>query len=149
MARRTLPAIMALILMAIPLTSIFAQDMGPMEAGQPAVVSLSPPEGSMVSGKAWVIPLDTERVVVTVVVWGLEPGASHANMIHGGSCATGGGVVYPLTGLTGNDAGWAAASTVVSTTMATVGTGHFVQAHTGATGGPRLTCGDIAPGMMM
>jgi hypothetical protein len=143
MARHALAGVLALLLLATPLGTAFAQEMSGANA------SMNPAGGTMVSGRAWVTPLDGEQVVVTVVVWGLEAGASHANHIHSGTCAGGGPVVYPLTGLTANESGWATASTLVSTTVGAVSSGYYVQAHAGATGGAPISCGDLSAAGMM
>jgi hypothetical protein len=131
--------------------TVVAQDMG---MASTATASLSPVGSSAAAGQAWVVPVDEDHMVVTVALWGLEPGSAHSNHIHRGSCAATGGIDFPLTDLSANDSGWATASTIVNTTLETVASGHYVMVHTGILGtgptaSPGISCGDVMAGGMM
>ena len=154
MTRRALPAILALALLVLPFTAAHAQPAPPVPVDA-HVVWLGPSGGSGVQGTAWIYSMpQTNQVVVTTLIWGLEPNSSHSNHIHSGSCAQG-PIVYNLTDLVANDQGYATASTLVDVPIGALfeDPHYFVNVHTGILGtspaaGPSITCGNIENMMM-
>jgi len=157
LTRRVFPAILALALLLVPFTAAQAQNQAPPVAVDAHVVWLNPSGGSGVQGTAWVYPMpQTNQVVVTTLIWGLEPNSAHSNHIHQGSCEQQGGIVYPLVDLVANDTGFATSSTLVSAPFGTLFEDpHFyVNVHTGILGtspaaSPGITCGNIENMMSM
>jgi hypothetical protein len=152
MARRVLLAMLTLAMLIVPSAPAAAQDAVPVDV---TVIWLNPSENSGVSGVAWIYPLvDSSQVVVTTLIWGLEPNSAHSNHIHRGSCENQGGIVYNLTDLVANDAGYATSSTLVSAPLgALMAESYYVNVHTGILGtspsaAPGITCGNIQAMMM-
>jgi hypothetical protein len=151
MAHRVIPLALALLLLAVPASAALAQTSTMMDTN---VVTLSPSDGSNVSGLAWVTQ-DGDHLIVTTLIWGLAPGSAHSNHIHTGSCANQGGIVYDLADLTANDQGVATATTRVNTDMAMMGmASHYVNVHAGILGSSPaaaagITCGNIGEMMPM
>jgi len=137
---------MAALLTVITTTATLAQENTPLDTD---AVRLSPVgDNSAASGWAWVTPY-MDKLIVTVLVTGFEPGSAHANHIHRGTC-TNGPVVYPLTQLVANADGVATATTLVSPDMAAMmADSYFVMGHVNPTGGAGIVCGDMKAIMMM
>ena len=143
---------LALFLLAVPASVVLAQDSSPMEV---QVVVLNPVGSSTVSGWAWIIP-ESGQMIVTTLVMGLEPGSSHSNHLHRGSCDSTGGIAYPLTDLTANADGVATATTLVKVDMGTMMAAgpHYYYSHqailgTSPTAGAGIICGNISEMMPM
>lgn len=149
MVSRALLAVVAAFLLSIPGAGALAQEGTPMEV---QVVTLKPVRGSMASGWAWIVPYG-EQVIVTTLVMGLEPGSTHSNHLHSGSCETPGRIVYPLVDLNANAEGTATATSLVPASMGMVAMGHHYYAHAGILGtspeaATPIICGNIVEMMM-
>jgi hypothetical protein len=143
--KRIAPVVMAALLMVVPTTATLAQENVPLETD---AVKFSAVGGSGAAGWAWVTPY-MDKLIVTVLLTGVEPNSAHGNHIHRGSC-TSGPPVYPLTQLVANADGVATATTLVSADMAAMmNDSWFVMAHISPTGGSGIVCGDMKPMMMM
>ncbi len=145
MVLRLLSAAFALLLLAVPTSAALAQGSSPVDV---TVVSLKGVGGSAVSGWVWIIPQEGQMLVTTLVM-GLEPGSSHSDHLHRGSCENTGGIDYPLTDLTANADGVATATTLVKVDMPMMmASPHYFYAHAGVLGsgptaGAGVTCGNI------
>lgn len=141
--KRLAPVAMAALLMVVQTTATLAQENTPLDTD---AVRLNSVGDSGASGWAWITPY-MGKLIVTVLLTGVEPNSGHPNHMHRGSC-TAGPPVYPLTPLTANADGVATATTLVSPDMAAMmADSWFVMAHTAGAGG--IVCGDMKAMMMM
>ena len=115
-----------------------------------AYTGLAPPIGDDVSGTA-TLRLDkgARTLTVKVRVDGLEPGSSHPNHIHNGSCELQGPVAYGLTTLTADQSGHAEATTTVKDIGSIAYGAWYINVHRGpGLDSPEqftpLTCGDVS-----
>lgn len=116
--------------------------------GQAGTIRLGPngAAGDNVTGTATITrDPSTKDLVVKVVVDGLEPGTSHPNHIHLGSCEAQGPVAVSLTALQADAAGHAEATTTTKDALE-IGT-WYVNVHRGpGLTGPEFTpisCGNV------
>jgi hypothetical protein len=106
--------------------------------------------GQSVAGTAQ-LSLSGGTLVVKLTVSGLEPGSSHAAHIHTGSCASQGGVVYPLQVVVADMWGKATVTTTIPNVPTIPGSGWYVNVHhstalTTSTGFDPVACGDVVLG---
>jgi hypothetical protein len=114
-----------------------------------AVVTLNPTGDADSSGGAVISVTSDGRVIVDVLVTGIDSG-NHANHIHQGTCANQGGIVHNLLDITADSAGTGAQVTVLQLLSAQlqdlVSSSHYVNIHEFSTDGGiggGITCGDI------
>jgi len=94
--------------------------------------------------------IESGKLVVTVHVSGLEPGSTHPEHIHTGSCANQGAIVHPLANLIADGSGSATVTTTIASVSSIPSSGWYVNVHRGVNlNSPidfdPIACGDVTP----
>ncbi|HEY7061373.1 MAG TPA: hypothetical protein VII06_07845 [Chloroflexota bacterium] len=105
-----------------------------------AAARMSSTEFPLIRGYVVLQRTGANRTAVTVTVFGLEPGSTHVNHIHGGSCS--GSILFPLGDLVADETG--VARSVSSVAGALNVENWWVNVHAGPSlPSPGITCGKV------
>lgn len=113
-------------------------------------VPLNAAPGSSASGTAH-LTLSGKTLTVKLTMSGLQPKSSYAAHIHAGSCASQGGVVYPLQNVVADASGNADVTTVIHNVSSIPGHIWYVNVHYSTnistqTGFNPIACGNVVVG---
>lgn len=123
-------AVLAAAALLLALAATGAGSAAPAATGTVAAIQLKPVGGSGVQGVAF-LQQKGKKVTGWVVVWGLEPGSTHAMHIHGpnGSCTKGTGVAVGFPDLVADAQGVAFAKLSGDAKTQTLKKGFYLNVH--------------------
>ena len=148
MTRKTLALLACGALLAGSVATVPARAMTHSQASM--TVTLHQQAFSGVTGTATVsYNAATKMTTVKVTVKGLEPGSSHPEHIHAGTCSSNGPVLWPLTTIKANAVGTGVATTTIKGSV--MNKAAYINVHMGPglalTQFTVLACGELHTGM--